>query len=73
MTFFSRPIEFLDPHTDVIDVHSFRALERLKVHEARTAADLGSGVVRPSERERRRRLIKTSLNLRLVRGARKVA
>ena len=38
---------------DRVDVHSFRALERLKVHEARTQADLGSGVIRKPDVEHR--------------------
>lgn len=36
--------EFDDP--DRVDVFTFRAVERLKVHEARTAAELESGVMR---------------------------
>ena len=36
-----------------LDVWRFRALERLKVHEARTAAELCSAVVRHAEPVRR--------------------
>lgn len=45
----TRPVEWYLP-TEQLDVWSFRQAERLKVHEARTDADLHSCVVRGSVR-----------------------
>lgn len=57
MTFFrwffaAKPVRVEDifGSEDRVDVHSFRARERLEVHMARTELDLGSGVVRRSVR-----------------------
>ena len=66
-----------DAGTDeYVDVHSFRRAERLKVHEARTQADLYSRVVRvttyPSprgrEQQRQRRQV-PYMNLQHTLGA----
>jgi len=43
-------IEFLDSPENVVDVHSFRARERLKVHEARNDSELHSRVERHGQR-----------------------
>lgn len=52
------PVDPLAAFDEPFDVHSFRALERLKVHEARTDADLGSCAGK----------VTTSRHLFLVRG-----
>lgn len=43
---FAAPPVSCDDFEQPVDVWSFRARERLAVHEARTAAELGSRVVR---------------------------
>lgn len=56
LSFFRSPsIDWFLDDDRYIDVSSFAAQERLKVHEARTAADLGSSVLRASEIEKRER------------------
>ena len=45
-----KPVQWEDDLEQPLDVWTFRATERLKVHEARTLADNESGVVRGSVR-----------------------
>ena len=68
---FCQPVQWMDDEAP-IDVWSFRARERLAVHEARTAAEFLSGVVRASEREkntRERRLQQWRLQARKAKVA----